>query len=175
MRKPTLVSILLVLLLLGIVGLNGGQPPPKKPQEKKPVIEKIEIAGETFKLEVACDTKSRTRGLMGRKKLDDDGGMIFIFRDRRLRSFWMANCLIDIDILFLDETGRIVAKHAMKAEPPRGERERLWQYERRLKRYSSRKRAQFAIEFKAESIKRLKLKVGDVIEMDRERLKKMAK
>lgn len=149
--------------------------PPPKDKEKKPVIEEVEIAGEIFKLEVAADALARAKGLSGRKKIDDDGGMIFVYPYEKRLSFWMIDCLVDIDIIFLDRRGRITARHEMKAEPLQQPGERRVDYERRLKRYSSRRPTQYAIELKAGSIKRLKLEDGQRIELDFKKLRKMAK
>jgi uncharacterized membrane protein (UPF0127 family) len=63
----------------------------------------------------------------------------------------------------------------MKKEPPRGADETEAAYEWRLKAYRSQRPAQFAIELKAGSIDRLKLKRGQTVEMDLARLKRMAR
>jgi uncharacterized membrane protein (UPF0127 family) len=149
--------------------------PPASRPSTQPATETITIAGEMFKLELAADFASRNKGLMGRTSIDDRGGMLFIHTDPAVLSFWMANCVIDIDILFLDSQGRITATHQMKAEPPKHQNESQKAYEDRLKRYSSKRIAQFAIELKAGSIERLKLKPGQVIEAEWERLRKLAR
>ena len=151
-------------------------PPPREtvPPTTQPVREQIVIAGETFNLEVAADFPSRAKGLMGRTSIDDHGGMLFIYSRPEVMVFWMANCVIDIDIAFLDADGRITATHQMKAEPPKGANEPQTRYEARLKRYSSKRPAVFAIELKAGSIERLKLKPGQVIDAEWARLKKLA-
>jgi uncharacterized membrane protein (UPF0127 family) len=112
---------------------------------------------------------------MGRTSIPTYGGMLFVHTRPELQGYWMANCLTDMDIMFLDSRGRIVAAHAMKVEPPKREDESQWQYEARLRKYESRQPAQFAIELKAGSIERLKLKPGTVISLDLDRLKKLAK
>lgn len=133
------------------------------------------LAGETFTLELAADEPSRTRGLMGRTAIEPQGGMLFIFDDDADRSFWMANCVIDIDIAFVDSRGRVTAIHEMKADKPRGEHESLIAYESRLKSYESHRPAQFAIELKAGTLKRLGLKPGQWIKADWKRIGKLAK
>lgn len=111
---------------------------------------------------------------MNRTSIDPHGGMLFVFEDELERSFWMANCPIDMDILFLDSSGRITAMHAMKAEKPRGENESQAAYEFRLRSYESRKPAQFAIELKAGSLKRLNIRPGQVIAADWKRIGSLA-
>jgi uncharacterized membrane protein (UPF0127 family) len=136
-------------------------------------LETVVIKGETFELEVAADTPSRTKGLMYRDGLEDHGGMLFIFPDPEIQAFWMANCLIDIDIIYLDRGGRITAMHRMKCDTKRENEDQL-AYERRLPRYPSVYPAQFVIELKAGSLDRLDLRVEDKIELDLDRLKRLA-
>lgn len=75
-------------------------------------------AGErhSFTVEVAQSQKQIAYGLMFREELADDKGMIFLFNDEDYRQFWMKNTLIFLDILFIDEQGRIVSIHPM-AQP----------------------------------------------------------
>ena len=166
--------LVLAILLLGAAGAKAADEK-KKPPAKGPPTEKVVIGSERFKLEVAADRAARTKGLMGRQRIDDHGGMLFVFRTARKRTFWMKECLIDIDLIFLDGRGRIIRLHTMKREPPRQDDESVFAYERRLKDYSSQRPMQFAIELEAGSIKRLKLEPGPAIPLDLERLKKTAR
>ena len=170
---PLLVASLVFLVS---AAAGGAQDKTKEKEEEKPVpTEEVVLGGETFKLELATDKKARTRGLMDRKKIDDRGGMLFVFAAPRRQSFWMKNCLVDIDLLYLDRDGRVTTLHKMKAEPPKHQNESTPAYERRLRRYPSRGRAQFVIELKAGSIALLELEKGQTIELDLPRLKKLAK
>ena len=164
------VPLLFVLLVAaGAIGRDDEEAGAQKKIPKEAVV----IGEDTFKLEVAANGKSRAKGLMNRQKIDDDGGMIFIYKRARVRSFWMKNCLVDIDLLYLDGRGRIVSMHKMKKESSRGENEPVVEYERRLKRYPSRRPAQFIIELKAGWIDRLKPKVGETIELDLPKLRQI--
>ena len=173
----SLVLIAFIALLWCLIGLSmqTATQPSSKPPAKK--IEKLAVMGELFEFEVAADDASREKGLMGRRaeELEANQGMIFIHRDVQVRSFWMKNCLMDIDIAFLDEQGVITTIHKMKAEPPRKPRESQGGYEARLKKYSSLKPVQFALEFKPGTIDRLKLEPGQKIEAEWDRLKKLAR
>jgi uncharacterized membrane protein (UPF0127 family) len=135
----------------------------------------VTIDGRTFNLELAADAESRTRGLMDRESIPDDGGMIFVFPDVAMRSFWMKNCLTDMDILFLDGSGRVTAMHEMTIEPPQRPGETEWQYEWRLPGYSSLRPAQFAIELAPGTLRQLQVGRNDLIPLDLPDLKGRAR
>ncbi len=131
----------------------------------------VRIAGEKFTMELALTEDQISEGMAWRESFPDQGGMLFVFPDMQVRRFWMKNCLIDMDVIFLDGRGIVTAMHEMKAEPLQRDDETLTQYESRLKLYSSRTPAQFAIELEAGSIDRLGVQPEDRIEMDLEGLK----
>jgi uncharacterized membrane protein (UPF0127 family) len=140
-----------------------------------PLSESITINGETFVVEVARDPAAREQGLMHREEVPADGGMLFIFPNAEQRAFWMGNCLVDIDIAFIDAGGRVTAIHTMKAESPRRTDETEADYRRRLPEYPSGYPAQFALELKAGSLDRLNVRIEDKITLDLDRLKGLAK
>jgi uncharacterized membrane protein (UPF0127 family) len=146
----------------------------RRSEANLPVIP-IRVATERFEVEVAADDTSRRRGLGGRNRLLKRTGMLFVHPDVAVRSYWMFDCLIDMDTAFLDRDGRIVAIHRMKREAPRRANEYRDMYERRLKRYSSRRPAKYALEIPPGDLTRLGLRVGQVIELPRESLDALAR
>ncbi len=175
-----LAGIGLVLAAGGALVITGGTP--GCDQETARDVERVKIGGQTFFLELADAGDERLRGLSERTEIASDGGMLFVFPDEQVavQNFVMRDCPIDIDIIYLDRNGRVVASHMMKAEPPRGEGEgevgstTNMAYERRLKKYSSKFPAQFVIELKGGTLPSLNIEEGQEIKLDLKRLKDQA-
>lgn len=153
-----------------VLGACVSTPGCAKPAASVEGHERVEIDGHEFSLELVADNASRTVGLGGRESVPEDGGMLFSFPDARVRHFVMRDCLVDIDIIFLDADGRIVAMHHMPVEEPRRPGETQMEYELRLPRYSSRFNARYAIELRGGMLENLDLQPGQKIELDTERL-----
>jgi uncharacterized membrane protein (UPF0127 family) len=60
------------------------------------------------RVEIANTEQSRTRGLMFRRDLPQDRGMVFLFPTTEEHTFWMRNTLIALDLIFLAEDRSVV-------------------------------------------------------------------
>lgn len=146
---------------------------------QKPVVTdetaQVVIDGHTFTLELALTQEQRFHGLSDREHIEPNGGMLFVFKRPARQNFVMRDCPIPIDIIYLDASGRITASHQMQVEEPRREGESDYEYDARLKKYSSRYDAQFVIELAGGTLDELSVKDGDLVALDTERLKSMAR
>lgn len=126
----------------------------------------VEIAGEPFELELALDPQVRYRGLSGRLSIARSGGMLFVNETPRSQAMVMRDCLIPIDVVFLDPAGRVISIHEMQPEPPRRSDESAADYEARLTLYESGAPTGFAIETAGGRLRELGLGVGDLVVFD---------
>ncbi len=62
-------------------------------------------------IEIANNEYKRQLGLMNRKEMKENQGMLFIFTKEAYQSFWMRNTLISLDMLFVNEHKEIVTIH----------------------------------------------------------------
>jgi uncharacterized protein len=183
MTKRAVGVVALALAFLGLVAAAGGLRGCDDRNADDEDYLRVRLDGRMYRLEIADTPDKRIQGLSGRTEIPANGGMIFIFprRDVRVQSFVMRDCLVDIDIIYLDPSGRVVAMHEMKVEPPRGPGEGQpgdltnRAYEDRLTKYSSRFPAQFAIEIRGGSLPTMKLREGDKVDLPLEALKARAR
>jgi uncharacterized protein len=60
-----------------------------------------------FRVEIAGDNASQEKGLMFRKTMAANAGMLFDFHTTVMTSFWMKNTILPLDIIFVRSDGRI--------------------------------------------------------------------
>ena len=112
--------------------------------------EEIEV-----KAEIADTQEKRERGLMFRKHLDENAGMLFTFNDDSSYSFWMKNTLIPLDIIFLSKDFVIV--EIIHAEPCK---------EEPCETYSTEKYSRYILEVNGNFTIKNDIKVGDKITIE---------
>lgn len=67
-----------------------------------------------LKAEVADDNEEKKTGLMFRKSLPPDEGMIFVYNNPTYLNFWMQNTYIPLSIAFVHKKNFIISIHDMK-------------------------------------------------------------
>lgn len=102
-------------------------------------------------IEIADDDYQRELGLMNRKSMQENQGMLFIFPFERFQSFWMRNTFISLDIIFVDANKTIVTIH--KNTQVLSDQS-----------YPSSKPAKYVVEVVAGFTDKYKISVGDKIE-----------
>lgn len=75
----------------------------------------LRIGPHAFEVEIAATPEQRQRGLMGRDRLPDNGGMLFVFESPGRHCFWMRDTPLPLSIAFIDDAGRIVGLADMQA------------------------------------------------------------
>jgi len=115
---------------------------------------KVIINGKQINVEIADNDEEMTKGLMFRRELGENKGMLFIFEDSGSRTFWMKNTLIPLDIIFISEDFKII--NIEKAEPCKLEPCKL---------YHSTDKARYVLEVNKGFTERKKINPGDLVEI----------
>jgi len=69
----------------------------------------ISVANKRIQVEIADTEMSRNMGMMFRKNLNKNCGMLFIFEDSAPRRFWMKNTYVPLSIAYIDSFGKIIS------------------------------------------------------------------
>ena len=167
---PFLVVVLALLAFSGCTGSEETGNVQNDPAED-PATEQVVLNGHIVELELAVTPEQRELGLMGRESLADDKGMLFVMPDEDPFpgevGFWMKDCLIPIDLIFISRDGLIDSIHEMQPpEPGTPDQE--------LPVYYSDGPVQFAIELRGGRAAEIGLSVGDSIELRKDYLLEIA-
>lgn len=151
MTHRPLAAALLALLLAGCDARS--EPPASGPAASPQHLPTVTVNanGTPLTLQVADDQAERETGLMYVKSMPADAGMLFVFPVEQTLTFWMKNTAIDLDIVYLDHAGTVVAAKTMHA------------YD--LSNVSSDEPATYAIELNAGAAAKLNVKVGQTVEL----------
>jgi uncharacterized protein len=162
---PTAIAILAIVSLIFFLrsGSDGNttseltkpdEPPFVKSGQLAFLDKDKNVALKIIDIEIADDDAKRVQGLMWRRSMADNAGMLFIFEEERPQAFWMRNTYIPLDIIYADKSGVIVTI-SENCKP-------LVEYA-----ISSEKPAQFVVEVNAGFSTHYKITTGDKIKFDR--------
>lgn len=113
-----------------------------------------------IKVELAQTPNQHERGLMFRKSLPHDQGMLFIFEEEMIRSFWMKNTIIDLSIGYFNKDKKLIDIQEMKSTT-------MMQVD--LPSYPSRGPAQYALEMPSGWFAKNKIEVGAILKLKGEK------
>ncbi|KQM34789.1 hypothetical protein ASF03_00495 [Rhizobium sp. Leaf68] len=138
-----------VALLFFVASYAGAVAQETFPSEK---LEIVSNSGKThaFTVEVASSEGQRQQGLMFRKSMGEDRGMLFDFKEDRDVMMWMKNTFIPLDMLFISKAGKITHIHPNAV--PHSE-----------DIISSNGQVRYVLELNGGAAKKLGLAVGDTV------------
>ena len=152
-NSPCITAAAIVLVVASVSFANRAHGQSDQPLEyfaKAPLT--IETTGgkRQFIVEVAKTPGQHTQGLMFRRRLAVDGGMLFVYRGAQMITMWMQNTFVPLDILFIDANMRIT--HIVQRAPPLS-----------TETIGSLKPVSSVLELNAGTVSYLGIKLGDIV------------
>ena len=146
-----IIRIAFICFCVGILCAccQGEHPSENSTQKLHIGLHKLTIGDKDVYVEIANSHASRSFGLMQRKSLPQDEGMIFVYPEADFRSFWMKDTLIPLSLAYIDRNGRIFQLVDME---PLDESS-----------HPSTEPAQFALEVNQGWFEKNGIKVGDTV------------
>jgi uncharacterized membrane protein (UPF0127 family) len=132
---------ILISLLLAAGSLSAGE-----------LFARVCIRDFCVKAEVAETAPKRRQGLMHRPGLSPEEGMLFIFEDEGMHSFWMKNVKFPLDILWISKEKTVV--DVIKDAPPCG---------KDCPSLKPKARAKYVLELSAGSADKHNINIGDSV------------
>jgi|SRR3989344_1431681 len=113
----------------------------------------VELGGQIVRVTIADTSVEREKGLGGREGLARDEGMLFVFPEDGINSFWMKDMTFAIDILWISNSGEIV--DIRESVAPESYPEVL----------TPRREARYVLELSSGWVEEYSLRIGDVVRL----------
>lgn len=151
--KLLLFHVIKIALVILYCSTNNASLALAQSESSQPFFRKVAltVASKKIMVELAETPEQRAFGLMYRKTLGENDGMLFIFESEESLAFWMKNTFIPLSIGYFDKHKRLVDVQEMV--PFKGEMD--------SKNYPSKKKSMYALEMNPQWYKKNKIKVGD--------------
>jgi uncharacterized membrane protein (UPF0127 family) len=119
-QKPRRILVIISLAIVAAVLIfifMSGKKSNEKPMNAAPMFTKQgELAFQkkdgksivTIDIEIADDESKREVGMMGRSVMEERQGMLFILQEEQMATFWMRNCVLPLDMIFINKVGEII-------------------------------------------------------------------
>ena len=126
------------------------EPQPELPKEKLVIVTRDHVRHD-FQVEMARTPQQQTVGLMFRKSVPEDGGMLFDWGAPQVSDMWMRNTVSPLDMVFINEDGTV--RRVVEDTVPES-----------LAIIESRGPVRATLELRAGTAKRLGIHAGDTVE-----------
>ncbi|MGB7919942.1 MAG: DUF192 domain-containing protein [Desulfobacterales bacterium] len=110
------MKLFLIAILIGIIFTFPANPAWSCPFELPTV--QVSVKGHNLTIELATTPETRSCGLSLRDSLPKNQGMLFVYAEPEVLTFWMKNTRMPLSIAFIDIAGRIVSIQKMNPFPP---------------------------------------------------------
>lgn len=125
----------------------------------KPTGPFLTVGDVRVNVEIAETPTARQQGLSNRASLDQNSGMLFIFDEQSVQTFWMKNTLISLDFIWIRDGKVVDITEYVPTEP--GVSDDL------LKRYSPKEAVDWVLEVNAGWVDRNEVEIGDLVVLTR--------
>lgn len=147
MNKLIIFCAIFILIILFFIGYKNNI---------ENNINKICFKENCFNLEIAEDDLERAKGLMFRKDLCNDCGMLFIFEKEGNYKFWMENTLIPLNIIWMNKNLEVIFIE-----------ESIPCIEEKCKLYGPEKNSSYVLEINKGKANEIGLKIGDQMRFEK--------
>lgn len=163
MKKDLAIIFGLFLLIVVLVVFGGGYTsgsllggPSGTQAVQRKGFTTVTIRDLVVEARVASKASERKKGLSGQENLPLGGGLLFVFENSGLYSFWMKDMKFAIDIIWIDENKKVV--YIVQNAPPEPSRD-----EDELTLYRPEGVAKYVLEINAGLTQRHGIVIGDVV------------